>query len=625
MNTTAQGCFTFPRMSPWRFFLLIASGLLILSGLCVPFQDAVASPQSPPPLRLTTIQGEINLAPYSEFLVDPEGTLDWDSVKKPEHAVRFRPLPGGKTLNLGITRDIVWLRVRFDVPPEAAGRRLLELAYAPLDDVAIEWQGQHLEAGDQIPAAQRPFWHRFHVFPINLSAATGQVLLLRIRTDSNLSAPLTLWQPDALHRNDMVQYVVFALYFGMFIALGGYNFLLWLSLKEAAYLGYVGYVGMLGLGMASLLGFAGQLAWPGATTWANLSPMFGMSGAGVFGLLFTRQFLGTRHNQPQIDRAILILTAGFGGSFALTIGGQYRLALYSVSALAIGFLCVSALASWRAMRHGHSGARYFLLAWVVMLGGACVVSLKNFGWVPTNIWTNSAFQIGSALEMLLLSFALADRIQVERHAREQAQAEALQANQRTKAELELRVAERTAELEAANHLLQESELKQRELAQHDALTGLANRARFSDRLHQAITMAQRDGNRFALLYIDLDRFKPVNDTFGHAIGDTLLCQVANRIRACVRESDTVARIGGDEFVVLLRTVEGPADASLVGEKIRTELERPFDISTPPCTISCSIGIALYPEHGKTEHELSGAADRAMYRAKDAGRNTIRLA
>ncbi|MDB5895431.1 MAG: hypothetical protein JWQ88_2962 [Rhodoferax sp.] len=161
------------------------------------------------------------------------------------------------------------------------------------------------------------------------------------------------------------------------------------------------------------------------------------------------------------------------------------------------------------------------------------------------------------------------------------------------------------------------------MAQHDALTGLPNRALFDDRLHQAVTQAHRNRNRLALLYIDLDHFKPVNDTFGHATGDILLKEAARRMAQHVRASDTVARIGGDEFVVLLSAVQDKEDARAVAEKIREALGVVFELAGGHTAhISSSIGIAVYPDHAMDELQLSKHADDAMYQAKQVGRDRV---
>ena len=170
----------------------------------------------------------------------------------------------------------------------------------------------------------------------------------------------------------------------------------------------------------------------------------------------------------------------------------------------------------------------------------------------------------------------------------------------------------------------EIEEHMRHMAQYDELTHLPNRALFNDRLRQAIAAAQRNKSRMALMFIDLDRFKPVNDTYGHGVGDLLLKDVATRIQSCLRESDTAARLGGDEFVVLLPAIESQKDASRVGEKILLALNQPFLLAGHTLEISGSIGIAVFPEHGKVEKLLVKSADIAMYHAKKNGRNNVKM-
>ena len=167
-----------------------------------------------------------------------------------------------------------------------------------------------------------------------------------------------------------------------------------------------------------------------------------------------------------------------------------------------------------------------------------------------------------------------------------------------------------------------AESRMRHLALHDGLTDLPNRALLSERLGQAIIRARRDRSCLGLMYFDLDQFKPVNDTFGHEVGDLLLRAVAERVIDCARESDTVARLGGDEFVVLLPRLEKDSDALAVAEKIRLALAQPFILAGNSFEISASIGIAIYPEHGDDEMTLTRNADTAMYRAKQSGRNQV---
>lgn len=162
------------------------------------------------------------------------------------------------------------------------------------------------------------------------------------------------------------------------------------------------------------------------------------------------------------------------------------------------------------------------------------------------------------------------------------------------------------------------------LAHYDQLTGLPNRLLLNDRLRRACLRAQRSGYRIALLFIDLDRFKLVNDTLGHAAGDQLLQGVAGRFASCVRKVDTVARLGGDEFTILLEPVQAQHGAMAVAEKIVGSLERPFHVLNHEIPTSASVGVVLFPEHDRTVEGLMRKADAAMYHAKHQGRNQVAL-
>jgi diguanylate cyclase (GGDEF)-like protein len=162
------------------------------------------------------------------------------------------------------------------------------------------------------------------------------------------------------------------------------------------------------------------------------------------------------------------------------------------------------------------------------------------------------------------------------------------------------------------------EARLQHVAQHDPLTDLPNRELFHDRLDVALARARREHAPLALLYIDLDSFKRVNDNYGHDTGDMLLREVAARLRQCVRESDTVSRLGGDEFAVLLNDIRLPEDATVVAAKIRRALHQPYAPGGLRLHIAASIGIAFHPSHGDSREQLIRCADDAMYRAKRQG-------
>lgn len=162
-----------------------------------------------------------------------------------------------------------------------------------------------------------------------------------------------------------------------------------------------------------------------------------------------------------------------------------------------------------------------------------------------------------------------------------------------------------------------------EMAHFDELTGLPNRALFMDRLEQLIIHARRELNRFALLYVDLDGFKEVNDRFGHLAGDAVLREAARRLLKCVRESDTVARLGGDEFTVLLQDLKHWEEPGVVSRKLLEIFATPFGCGDGSCRLGVSIGIGIYPDHAADAVTLISCADAAMYEVKEAGKNNYR--
>ena len=197
-------------------------------------------------------------------------------------------------------------------------------------------------------------------------------------------------------------------------------------------------------------------------------------------------------------------------------------------------------------------------------------------------------------------------------------------------ELERRIAERTAELRRANEKLREEaaerealvarlreqEERMRFMAQHDALTGLPNRHSMQERLSLALEMAKRNRKKVAVMMVDLDDFKKLNDARGHLVGDQALAAVAARLRTSVRGSDTVARIGGDEFVVIAGDLDRGDGAAMIAEKVADMVQLPIPIERgAPWKITCSIGISVFPEDAQTSGELLAQADAAMYRAK----------
>lgn len=583
-------------------------------------------------VRLAPGVASVALAAEVSVLEDPGGRLSLAEVQG--RGAEFRPsgLAGDAAINFGYSSSAWWLRFEIEASPAVSRNWMLEVAFPTLDRVDYFGPGgERLSAGDQLFFAARPVPHRNFVFPLRLGETGAGTVWLRVASEGTLTVPLRLWQAETFWQESHAGYAVLSVYFGMLLALALYNLLLWFSLRDHNYLTYVLFAGSMAVGQLSLNGLGTEFFWPAWPTWGNLAFSSGFAAAGLFGALFTRGFLETRRNAPRLDGAIIGLAALFALCMVAPLVAPYRLAAILTSLTGVTFSLVAVMAGLRCWRKGQPGARIFLLAWTLLLLGVAVAGLRNMNLLPTTFFSFYAMQIGSALEMLLLSFALADRINGLRREKDTAQGEAIAvkqqlvgALQRSEASLERRVAARTEELEAANARLRENERQLQALAHTDSLTGLANRLLLDARLLQSMQHARRTRGQMAVLLVDLDHFKPINDGYGHAIGDEVLRGMADRLRATVREVDTVARLGGDEFVIVLTGIGSGADAERLAEKVVASLGEPMRVLGLPLEIGASIGIALFSSGDLSPAELMRHAEQAMYAAKDAGRKCYRV-
>ncbi len=583
-------------------------------------------------VRLMPGVASIGLASQVSILEDPGGRLSLADVQNRGNEFRPAPVTGDAAINFGYSSSAWWLRVELEPGPAAPRDWLLEVSFPTLDSVEYFGpEGAYMATGDRLPFARRPLPHRNFVFPVRLGETGTGTVWLRVVSEGTLTVPLRLWQAGVFWPDSQASYAVLSVYFGMLLALALYNLLLWFSLRDHNYLTYVLFAASMAVGQLSLNGLGNQFLWPDWPTWGNLAFTVGFAAAGLFGALFTRGFLETRRNLPRLDGAVTGLAALFAVCIVVALAAPYRLAAILTSLTGVTFAVVAVLAGLRCWRAGRPGASTFLLAWTVLLLGVAVVGLRNLNLLPTTFLSFYAMQMGSALEMLLLSFALADRINGLRRAKDAAQSEALAtkqqmvgALQRSEASLERRVAERTTELEEANARLRENERQLQALAHTDTLTGLANRLLFDARLEQSMQQARRSQGQTALLLVDLDHFKAINDSYGHAIGDEVLRSAAERFRAAVREVDTVARLGGDEFAIVLAAIGSAADADRMADKIVAGLREPMRVLGMPLEVTGSVGVAVFSGGDLSPAELVRRADRAMYAAKEAGRGCFRV-
>lgn len=600
------------------------------------------------PAPLPGVDGRVAVGAYVEVLEDAARRLGLDDVRSPQHAARFARI-GNDAVNFGYTRSAWWLRFSLPGGAPAGEELLLEVAFPSLDRVEFylpETQpgtGPRYWAriaGDHFPWAAREVRHRNYLFRFLAPTTPGpHQYYLRVESKNVLTVPLTLWRPEAFAAHDQDVQLILGLFYGLALALVLYNLMLYFSVRDRTYLYYVLYAAAFGIFLFGFDGLAYQYLWPASPWGANHVVATSLALALACGAQFVRNFLDMRRIAPMTDRVVLAIVAAgiaLAGFAASDWGLDYGTVLRTLSVLGFAMAAIATVAGIRALLAGHRQARYFLLAWAALLVFIVLGSLRNFTLVPTNFLTVYGLHIGFALDVLLLSFALGDRINLLRRERGVAHADALDAQRLLleetrdhELELEQGIAARTAELNSVNarlraeaserellmQQLHEQEQHLRFMAQHDPLTGLPNRLSMRQRLALALELAKRNRKKVAVMMVDLNEFKLINDTRGHPAGDQALVQLAARLRTSVRGSDTVARYGGDEFVILAGELDSAEDAGMVAEKMSDMIQLPLAIEGGPARVSCSIGISVFPDDAEDGEALIALADKAMYASK----------
>ncbi len=423
------------RRGAWALLAVLLASLALPAAAQKPApakkaQTALAPTQEAGTGSETTIGNEDSYALSRSFtyLEDPGAELALADLLKPDAQARFQPVAqSGSSTNFGLTSAAIWLRVTLRTAPGTPADWMMELAYPPLDRVELyapDGKGGFIRqvGGDLLPFAERAVVHRNHVMPVRLKPGAVTTLYLRVTSGGTVSAPVKLWQPAALWAHDQAEYATISLYFGLLIGLFFYNLLLFFSVRDRPYLIYVAFAGCMAIAQAALTGFGGQFLWPGLLWWNSVSPPAGMAATAIFGLLFARSFLSSALKMPRLDRLMLALVAGWLLALLAALTLPYVVSSLMVTVLAVFSVITLVAVGVLSLRMGHPGARYFLTAWALLLVGVATLALHNTGVLPSNALTANSLLIGSALEMVVLSFALADRINVTRREKEQAQA-----------------------------------------------------------------------------------------------------------------------------------------------------------------------------------------------------------
>lgn len=528
-------------------------------------------------------------------------------------APKFQPVESASELHFGYTQSNTWLATRLHNASPRPATWMVKFEYPFLDHVTLytlrEQFSDVQRSGSAVPIAERALAHRQAVFPLSLAGGETVTLYSNVAAAGSKVLNYSLMTPEAFYTQNDRHNFWLATYFGMLLALSMYNLLLFFGLKERVFLYYSLFAFGFTLAILTFNGIGTLMFWSFLGEHTARLVAIGFTFASAMATLFAQSFLNTWRYSPCWHRMLsgcrviywLALLA------ALLLPIQYALRLMDLVGFSASLLLLicGIYCSWRRV----PSARLFVAAWSIFLLGAAVFALRNMSVLPANFVTLHGIQIGSAIEMLLLSFALAARFNKLKWQKERAQADTVAMLKKQEAALEAKVAARTQALE--------------QLANHDMLTGLLNRHGLVRYAEAALAHRNSQQDPLALIMCDLDRFKPINDKYGHEAGDFVLQQVAKRLEHLAREGDHCARFGGDEFILLLEHVQQPSMLEDICGRIAQAVSAPIKLPNGALVqVGVSMGISLSSDENSTLAHLLRDADQQMY--ADKARQTNRF-
>ncbi|WP_068829104.1 diguanylate cyclase [Pseudomonas sp. BMS12] len=600
--------------------------LLLLIGLTLSAGRLVAAP-----IQLQADSSGQELNGQIELLEDVGGRLNITDLDDP--AVQQRFVPANGRASVGQNPNPWWIKLQLQRGAEAPSQWWLEIGSVTQLDLQLyspDGQGgwSMRQSGERVSFAEgRDHDYRRMLLQLPPLGDTPQTFYLRSYDPAGNSFPLRAWQLEDLEHLATQENLGLGLIYGIIAALLLYNLFIFFSLRDKAYFWYVLTTTGALLMIVSMSGHGFQYLWPNHPVPFWLDRITLPSLWGFAACRFTQTLLQTRQHVRWAHHLLTFACTCYVIAIALEALGQRNLAAWIIALLSLTSIPAalgSALIRWR---QGYFPALLYLCGYGLILGSISLALMRSTGLVQPATWNAYVFPLAVAAESILFSFALAYRIQMLKQEKAVAILQAdrektarIAQMQSSAEELQEAVRQRTAELAEANRQLCEREQLLQFAAFHDPLTELPNRRYLIERAETALADAQRRNESVALMLVDLDHFKPINDRYGHDAGDLLLRSIGQRLREHVRVNDMVARLGGDEFAVLVCGPDAEQHAQEIAGRLLGELAKPVLYGANRLAVTISIGGALYPQHAQQFTGLYKAADEAMYRAKQKGRS-----
>ena len=595
------------------------------------FPTLTISHTSPPRIEVGTHMG---------VMVDSSATL---TLEQARHSDLTWKTITRRSPNFGFTEDAYWFRFQIINPDAKPLPRFIELPIPFIDDVRLyHFAGNTLlsshSLGDELPFAQRSVRHRNFVMPVTLAPGVNQIYM-RLASAGTIEGPLRIWDPVTFYSASNDENLVQGSVMGIMLIMIVYNLFVYFSTRDSNYLYLIGFIASYMMFHLTLTGYAYDYLWPKAVRWNSFAISTFVASSALFTCLFTNHFLKLRQFSQVAFHLVRAMTIFSTALVILTFVLPYSLTIRVGASVVVPMAIVAlSLGYWRWWR-GATFARYYCLAWTAILTGVSILSASKLGWIPLNVWTENASQIGIVLQIVLLSFTLADRINHDRSLRLNAQAVALAHERKSRAsqqalieatkssnrELEKRVQLRTSDLKATLEQLKVANEHLQLLSITDGLTKISNRAYFDKAVSTELRRAARQQSPITIILFDIDHFKKINDTYGHLAGDACLQALANLLKPRIhRAGDIFARYGGEEFVLAVGGFDMAGSVALAQEfRVAIESMR-IKFADTVIQFTASFGVvSAIPHPAMRPQDFLAHADKALYQAKADGRNCVR--